>query len=149
MNDGDIYNILSNISADASQPVFHNLYPILAYYGVDANGEAVFFERLKEEIDRLQQDFPGKYVFLKPQDIVATIDQLNTDIQGVSFAANNSDKETLHIYEDQFSNLDNGHRFADGDTSWVYKFDLADDIDRATLSLDIGGDYEVDWRCQG
>jgi hypothetical protein len=144
MNDGDIYNILSNISADASQPVFHNLYPILAYYGVDANGEAVFFERLKEEIDRLQQDFPGKYVFLKPQDIVATIDQLNTDIQGVSFAANNSDKETLHIYEDQFSNLDNGHRFADGDTSWVYKFDLADDIDRATLSLDIGGDYEVD-----
>jgi len=144
MHDGDIYNTLSNVSIDSNKPVFQNLYPILAYYGVDTTGKAVFFKRLKKEIEKLQQDFPGKYVFLKPQDIVATIDKLNTNIRGVSFVANNSDKETLHIYEDQFSNLDNGHRYADGNGSWIYKFDLADDIEQASLTLDISGDYEVD-----
>ncbi|OUS75935.1 hypothetical protein B1748_14050 [Paenibacillus sp. MY03] len=142
--DGDIYSILSSVSEDREHPVFYNLYPILAFYGVDDNGEAVFFERLKDEVARLQQDFPGKYVFLKPQDIVATIKKLNTDIEGVSFEADNSSAETLYLYEDNHSAMDEGYRYADGDASWIYKFDLADDIEQATLTLDIGGDYEVD-----
>ncbi|MFC5402145.1 OmpL47-type beta-barrel domain-containing protein [Cohnella soli] len=141
---GDIYRILSNVSIDATQPVFHNIYPVLAYYGVDADGKALFFDRLKEEVDRLNRDFPGKFVFLKPQDEVATINKLNTNLRGVSFDADNSDKETIHLYEDHFSAMDNGHRFADGTSSWIYKFDLAEDVNKATLTMDIGGDYVVD-----
>jgi len=142
--DGEVYSILSSVSADDEHPVFYNLYPILAFYGVDDNGEAVFFGRLKAEIDKLQQDFPGKYVFLKPQDIVATINKLNTDIAGASFEANNTSVETLYLHEDNATAMDGGYRYADGDANWVYKFDLADDADQAKLMLDIGGSYEVD-----
>ncbi|MCQ6561012.1 OmpL47-type beta-barrel domain-containing protein [Paenibacillus mendelii] len=141
---GDIYNVLSNVPMDPAKPVFHNIYPILAYYGMDANGQSVFFDRLKAEVDRLNQDYPGKFVFLKPQDQVATINKLNTNIKGVSFDANNSDKETIYIYEDNFSAMDNGHRYADLTGNWIYKFDLADDADHATLTMDIAGNYVID-----
>jgi len=141
---GEIYSILSSVSEDDEHPVFYNLYPILAFYGVDDNGKAVFFERLKDEVTRLQQDFPGKYIFLKPKDLVATIDKLNTDLQGASLEANNSSVETMYLYEDNDSAMDNGYRYAGGDASWVYKFNLEDDIDQAMLKMDISGNYSVD-----
>lgn len=143
-NYGDIYNILSQIQVDSRKPVFHNIYPILAGYGIDANNNTVFFERVKAEVDRLNADFPGKYVFLKPSDEIATINKLNSNINGVSFDANNSDDETVYLYEDNTSAMDNGHRFADLSSNWIYKFDLADSLTMATLTMDIGGNYVVD-----
>ncbi len=143
-NYGEIYNVLSNVSIDANQPVFRNIYPILAYYGVDANGDPAFFDNVKAEVDRLNAEFPGKFVFLKPQDQIATLRQLNTDIRGISFDADDSNKERTYFYEDNFSSMDNGHRFADGTANWIYKFDLADDVNHASLTMDIGGDYVVE-----
>lgn len=141
---GDIYSTLSSISADSSRPVFHTIYPILAFYGVDEHGNPAFFDHLKAEVDRLQAEFPGKYVFLKPQDLIATIDKLNRDIQGVSFTPNNTDRETIYMYEDFRSALDNGYRCADEDGYWIYRFDLADDAEQAILTMDISGDYAVE-----
>ncbi len=143
-NYGDIYNVLKNVNASATSPVFHNIYPILAGYGSDTNGKAVFFERVKQEVDRLNKDYPGKYVFLKPCDEIATINKLNTGIKGVYFSANNTDGETMYLYEDNSSAIDNGHRFADGNSSWIYKFNLDEAAVKATLTMDIGGNYVVD-----
>lgn len=143
-NEGDIYNVLKNVNSDPSRPVFHNIYPILAGYGQDTNGNPLFFERVKAEVDRLNADYPGKYVFLKPSDEIATVDKLNQELRGISFAANNNDAETVYLYEDNSSAMDNGHRYADGNSNWIYKFNLDPAATKATLTLDIGGDYVVD-----
>ena len=143
-NEGDIYNVLKNVGIDPARPVFHNIYPILAGYGQDANANPQFFERVKAEVDRLNADFPGKYVFLKPSDLIATINKLNSDIRGVNFHSNNTDAETVYLYEDNSSAMDNGHRYADGNASWIYKFDLDNAVTKGTLTMDIGGNYVVD-----
>lgn len=143
-NAGDIYNVLKNISGNATRPVFHNIYPILAGYGQDASGNALFFDRVKAEVDRLNADFPGKYVFLKPSDEIATIAKLNAGLKGVAFNADNTDAETVYLYENNDSAMDNGHRYADGNASWIYKINLDSAVSKATLTLDIGGDYVVD-----
>ncbi len=143
-NNGDIYNVLRNVNSDSKRPVFHNIYPILAGYGQDANGNALFFDRVKAEVDRLNADYPGKYVFLKPSDEIATIDKLNKGIKGVSFDANNTDAETVYLYENNSSAMDNGHRYADGNADWIYKFNLDAGVTKGTLTMDISGDYVVD-----
>lgn len=143
-NYGDIYNYLSQVSINPSSPVFYNIYPILAGYGVDANQNAVFFDRIKAEVDKLNADYPGKYVFLKPSDEIATISKLNSGLRGISFDANNTDAETEYLYEDNNSAMDNGHRFADKSASWIYKFNLDSGITKATLTMNIGGNYVVD-----
>ncbi|MCQ6561007.1 GxGYxYP domain-containing protein [Paenibacillus mendelii] len=141
---GEIYSVLSSVIEDSEKPIFHTIYPILGFYGTDADGQAAFFDHLKAEVDRLNRDFPGKFVFLKPQDLVATIHKLMTDNRSVNFDANNTNQESIYIYEDNHTAMDNGRRYADGASSWIYKFDLADDVEHATLTLAIAGNYVVD-----
>lgn len=66
--EGDLYNNLAYREArlDKSRPHFINVYPTAATYGY--HGVA----RLKREAERLEKDFPGRFVFLLPKDNVAT-----------------------------------------------------------------------------
>ena len=66
--EGDLYNNLAHRQGllDPSRPHFLNVYPTAATYGY--HGVA----RLKREAERLEKDFPGRFVFLMPKDNVAT-----------------------------------------------------------------------------
>lgn len=58
--EGDLYNNLAHRqkSFAPSRPHFLNLYPTAATYG--DHGIA----RVKREVERLEKEFPGKFVFL-------------------------------------------------------------------------------------
>ena len=66
--EGDLYNNLAHRQAqlDPSRPHFLNVYPTAATYGYHG------IARLKREAERLEKDFPGRFVFLMPKDNVAT-----------------------------------------------------------------------------
>lgn len=66
--EGDLYNNLAARQAklDPSRPHFLNVYPTAATYGYHG------IARLKREAERLERDFPGRFVFLLPKDNVAT-----------------------------------------------------------------------------
>ena len=66
--EGDLYNNLAwrAEKLDKSRPHFINVYPTAATYGY--HGVA----RLKREAERLEKDYPGRFVFLLPKDNVAT-----------------------------------------------------------------------------
>lgn len=66
--EGDLYNNLAARQAklDTSRPHFLNVYPTAATYGYHG------IARLKREAERLERDFPGRFVFLLPKDNVAT-----------------------------------------------------------------------------
>lgn len=67
-NEGDVYNDLSKISPNSSKPIFRNLYLIANNYGAE-NG----YEKLIKELERLETDFPDRYVYLLPMDLCATL----------------------------------------------------------------------------
>ncbi len=66
--EGDLYNALADKAKklDTSKAHFMNLYPIAAVYA--QQGVA----KLKREAERLEKDYPGRFVFLLPKDNVAT-----------------------------------------------------------------------------
>lgn len=68
VEEGDLYNNLARREArlDKSIPHFINVYPTAATYGYHG------IARLKREAERLDKDFPGRFVFLLPKDNVAT-----------------------------------------------------------------------------
>ena len=108
------------------------------------------YAMLKGVADKLEQDFPGKYVFMRPSDFVATAKLHTSDappkpreVRKVSFAANNRPAELRFMHEDKSNGIHGDHRFADQNKSWTYKFDLVDAVESATASLDIGGHYTV------
>jgi hypothetical protein len=112
------------------------------------NGYAV----LKEVADRLERDFPGKYVFMRPSDFVATAKlhagrakapEAGREIRRISFAADNSHPELGFMHDNRSNGIHADHRFADLEGTWTYKFDLVDDAKSATVMLDIGGHFMV------
>lgn len=66
--DGDMYSYLSSKAeeADDSKPCFLNVYPIAAMFWDQG------ITRLKKEAERLEKEYPGKFVFLLPKDNIAT-----------------------------------------------------------------------------
>lgn len=68
VEEGDLYNNLVRRynEADLSKPLFINTYPIAAVWGTQG------FSRMKREVERLEKEFPGVFVFMLPKDLVAT-----------------------------------------------------------------------------
>ena len=67
VQEGDMYNsLVYHTPVDSTRPLFINLYPTAATYGYHG------IARLKREMARLEAEFPGKYVYLLPGDLVAT-----------------------------------------------------------------------------
>ena len=68
VREGDLYNNLAHRekSLDKDRPHFINVYPTAATYG--QHGVA----RLRREAERLEKDYPGRFVFLLPKDNAAT-----------------------------------------------------------------------------
>lgn len=66
--EGDLYGNLADRQGrlDPSRPHFLNVYPTAATYGHQG------ISRLKREAERLEKDFPGRFVFLLPKDNIAT-----------------------------------------------------------------------------
>jgi len=155
-----VYRDLANVPANPMAPEFRAQKVIQPYFL--PNGYAM----LKGVADRLRQDFPGKYVFLLPSDFVASAKQyydspagkaarssgakgikkqtaLGQAIERADFPTRNTPEERRFLHQDNRSNIDKDHRFADQQASWTYRFDLPDDTHRASLTLDIAGHYQV------
>ena len=68
VREGDLYNNLAHREKilDKEHPHFINVYPTAATYGHKG------IARLKREAERLEKDYPGRFVFLLPKDNVAT-----------------------------------------------------------------------------
>ncbi len=66
--EGDLYNNLVRRykEADLTKPLFINTYPIAAAWGNKG------FSRMQREVERLEKDYPGVFVFMLPKDLVAT-----------------------------------------------------------------------------
>lgn len=66
--EGDLYGNLAHREKflDKDHPHFLNVYPTAATYGFRG------IERLKREAERLEKDYPGRFVFLLPMDNAAT-----------------------------------------------------------------------------
>ncbi|UVI29765.1 GxGYxYP domain-containing protein [Paenibacillus spongiae] len=67
----------------------------------------------------------------------------NTDILGADFNTAGNVEELAYLYQNNGSSIDVNHRFADGHSSWSYEFDLADDVNNATVILDIENHYVI------
>lgn len=65
--ENDLYNNLAAMKASDVKPIFINTYPTAASYGYHG------IARLRREMARLEADFPGKYVFMLPKDLVASV----------------------------------------------------------------------------
>lgn len=68
VQEGDLYNNLAHREKflDKEHPHFINVYPTAATYGFHG------IARLKREAERLEKDYPGRFVFLLPKDNAAT-----------------------------------------------------------------------------
>ena len=65
-----LYPEFTAIKPKASAPVFHNFVCVAG--GFYHNGDHGY-TAIKQQIDRLEEDFPGRYVFLLPKDQFATV----------------------------------------------------------------------------
>ena len=62
----DLYNYLSGVAASENYPVFTGVYMVQAGMGGDG------YPGINSVVEQLNAEFPGKYVFLKASDLMAT-----------------------------------------------------------------------------
>lgn len=65
-NKKDLYNYLSGVAASENYPVFTGVYMVQAGMGGDG------YPGINSVVEQLNAEFPGKYVFLKASDLMAT-----------------------------------------------------------------------------
>lgn len=65
-NKQELYNYLSTVSVSADCPVFTGVYMVQAGMGGDG------YPGINSVVEKLNTEFPGKYVFLKASDLMAT-----------------------------------------------------------------------------
>lgn len=143
-----VYRDLAAVPANPEAPEFRAQKVIQPEFM--PNGYAM----LKSVVDRLQQDFPGKYVFMRPSDFAATAKAHARplpalpkraapthpkNITQASFAVDDTDSELRFMHENQSNGIHQDHRFADLRSSWTYKFDLADTVKVASATLTSAG----------
>lgn len=82
--EAELYERFKAIQPDSTRPVFVNFTPIVGGFNM-ANGGYAALER---QVDRIEAEFPGRYVFMLPRDQFATIrayyDGINLNEAGAS-----------------------------------------------------------------
>jgi hypothetical protein len=72
-DDTDIYDYLAGVPPMAGAPVFTAVRLTAVLYDQTRAKDGGGFTRVKRQVDRLNATFPGRFVFLLPQDMFATI----------------------------------------------------------------------------
>lgn len=72
--DGDIYRDLMSISPSERRPLFKHVYILTEYYA-RKSGRIVGYQKLMDELARVERESPNTYVYLLPMDLAATIKQ--------------------------------------------------------------------------
>lgn len=135
-----LYRDLANVASNPNHPEFRSQKLIQPRFL--PNG----FAMLKGVVERLHKDFPGKYVFLLPSDFVATARKYYEpwkNIRRITFKADDSQTEIQHVERDKGSVSKDQSRSSEGKSFWTYKFDLADDVVDANITLDIAGEFLI------
>lgn len=68
-NEDKLYEAFTNVAPNPQSPVFVNFTPIVA--GFDHGGGG--YRAIQEQVERLQKNFPERYVFMLPKDQLATL----------------------------------------------------------------------------
>lgn len=68
-NKKELYNYLANVSTSSDYPVFTGVYMVQAGMGGDG------YPGINSVVEQLNTEYPGKYVFLKASDLMATFRQ--------------------------------------------------------------------------
>ena len=71
----DLYNYLARVSSNSNYPVFTGSYLVQAGFG------SAGYPAIKRVFERLNTEFPGKYVFLKAGDLMATAKRYFENVQ--------------------------------------------------------------------
>jgi hypothetical protein len=80
-NEHELYKAFLSIKPDPAKPVFCGFTCIVGGFYQGDRG----YSAIKRQIDRVQKEFPDRYVFLLPKDEVATVRAYyNTDLQQVA-----------------------------------------------------------------
>ncbi len=80
-------------------------------------------------------------VFEKTLDV--SVDSSNADVYAM-FQTDGNEEEANYLYDNSASGPSNrGHRFADGNGSLTYQFDLPDDVQEAKLTVDMANNFVV------
>lgn len=117
--------------------------PRPAFFSVAAQYANI--DTLINEINSL----PSYFQVVSPNELIDIYNQYandyTTNVSGAEFDAKFSHDESMFLQNDNGSWIcDNDSRVADGTQSFTYKFDLADNISTATVSLDIANNYLVE-----
>jgi hypothetical protein len=72
MSGDEIFSHLSKAVPNANAPVFIGVRCIVAGF-VKKEGEGAGCTKIKRAVDRLNAAYPGRFVFLLPKDLFATI----------------------------------------------------------------------------
>jgi hypothetical protein len=94
-NEQDLFQKFTNVAPNPEAPVFVNFTPIVGF--IYQEGRA--YSAVKRQIERVQQAYPGRYVFLLPKDQFATIRAYfsNTDVQQLSARPGNFEGLTTPV----------------------------------------------------
>jgi len=68
-NESDLYNYLKNLTPSNSMPLFTGIYMVQATFG------GAGYAAINRVVERLQNEYPGRYVFLRASDLMATAKQ--------------------------------------------------------------------------
>jgi hypothetical protein len=68
---------------------------------------------------------------------------LADDIISAEFDADGGAGERPFLYSDNYSDLVDGHRYADLNASWTYRFDLVDSASKVTVELELSNNYVI------
>ncbi len=142
-----VYENLKNVNSNPKSPVFKTLYLIAASYGIDKNGEAAGYKRLKREIEQLKLEFPEKYEFLLPCDLAASIKNYrikNENILAISIETNGYGQEMPFMDFNHHSKTNSEYRYIEKDEFFIYRFALNKDLVQPVLTIETGGSYRVE-----